>query len=130
MQHTKHHSMLSNMNEGIDYEKGGYQLIKTRIGDIESTKLIISREFMKPNSDQPDCPLCSYQFKPYWKNAKQIKPNNEYCPLCGFDFYFYRECNFQIGLYFKRRNETPPTLFLPHVDKALYNAIYKKFCFK
>ena len=74
------------------------------------------------NQSQPDCPICTYQFKPFYKDRKKVKPNTECCPLCGFDFVKYRSSNYNIEV---------PTLLQSKLNKFndtnLNKKIHKKW---
>ena len=81
---------------------------------------------------KPDCPVCSYRYKPYYKNGIQVRPYSFVCPICGFDFDIYRRCGFQIADYFITTEQKPPQFLQSHIkeyqDEKLYEKIYKKFC--
>ena len=109
------------LNRPLDlYESAGYRKVNNNI--------IINQSGDK---NQPDCPICTYQFKSYLKNGKKVKPNTEHCPVCGFDFEKYCRSNFNVGIYHQRRKKTIPKLFKVKVkkfnDTNLYKEIHKKW---
>lgn len=120
----------SSSKESIDvYQSAGYKLV--------NHTLTISRN---SNKTQPDCPICTYQFKPYCINAEnkqkmvKVKPNTKPCPICGFNFIEFYQSGFNIGAYFKKTHETIPKfpkLLQVQVkkfnDTELYKEIHKKW---
>ena len=102
------------------YESAGYKKVHNN--------LIIRHIY---NQCQPDCPICTYQFKPFYSNGEKTKPNTQHCPVCGFNFAEYHQSNFKIGAYFERTKEAVPKLLQVQVkkfnDTNLYKEIHKKW---
>ena len=104
----------------------------TLLDDSDSVSSLIVKKQTK-RKIEAHCPVCTYRCPlPYYLNGHVIRPNEmNFCPLCGFNFKLYYQCNCQIGLYYQRTQENPPKFLDSCVkqyrDKYLYVSIYKKF---
>ena len=115
-------------------QQNGYQLDNSQliITSSSSTQpdwyvfIILRDDFPSYCKKQYQSPQCSYHFKPAYKDGYKMKPNSAPCPVCGFDFVVFQQCNFEFGEYCNRLANMPFTRLRPQIPKFVNDTVYSQ----